>query len=281
MGNLSYNSFDVEEHSPDSGQLFSLEAFRKDSHDNNGAKTTFSLSTEPHRFVTAAMEAFDAGVAVVNEVQSLERLVMPHLSKSQTSQLLNGVDAKEHWVVQAREHLEKRLTSACPALTDFVNLLRRHEDLLRLDPSTHVKRFVERRDQPPDDIKVQAMIESEMAAQAELMRVMPEVAHVGIFLVGCKDLRRHLAQKHESVIALLFDVLLQRLRNQMNATFDSFQIIASQLKKIPKNVEELIDMRRFTEGVPRQVAQLQEKITKDVRVFDRLEDLHYYVPLRI
>jgi dynein heavy chain len=259
--------------------LFSIEAMRLDAPDGDISKSALALSTEPQRFVAAALEAFDSALAMLNEIQPLERLVVPNLNRNQTHQVLSGVDIKDPSVVKIRGHLEARLISACPAITDFMRLLRRHEELLRLDPGTHVANITTDCDQIPDDAQVQEMIEWRSGQEMELMYIIPESPQVGLFQIGCKDLRRHLLQKHSQVISILKDVLLERMRNQMNTTMDSFQSMAVLLRKVPSSIEELIEMRHFAEGVPKQVALLREQIARDIKLFDRLEDLRFYVPL--
>lgn len=270
----SYQKADPTQDGP--SQLFCLEALSREGHDHSAPKALM-LSVEPARFVAAILETFDAGLSSLNDVPALENLVLPHLSKTMSSSQLSGVDIKAEWVVEARQKLQSRVNSALPSLDDFLTLLREYEDLMKLNPVTYVNSF-SNRDPPPEDSKVQEEIEKQMEKQRDLLEDMPETAHVGLFQVGCKDLRRRLANTREQIVKLLLDLLLQRLRTQMNETMDGFQAIASQLRKLPRNIEELVDMRRFAESVPRQVTGLKDKITRDVCLYERIESLYYKVP---
>lgn len=254
--------------------LFSVEVIRREPQDGHSQSRSFGLATEAPRFVSAAVEAFDAGLAALNEIPPLERLVLPNLAKAQASLPLSIVDAREPFVMIARGRLERLLNSALPSLEQYLLLLREYEGLLNRDAVAHVS-ALERREPPPDDSQVQEAIAAEVAAQEELLRTLPEVSQVGLFQVGCKDVRRTLAGKYEQAAQLLLELLVARLRTQMGETLDAFHCIGTWLRRSPKSVEELVEMRRFADGVPRQVQGLREKIARDVALFERLEGLFY------
>eukprot|EP00929_Paragymnodinium_shiwhaense_P038459 TRINITY_DN20312_c0_g2_i1.p1 TRINITY_DN20312_c0_g2~~TRINITY_DN20312_c0_g2_i1.p1 ORF type:complete len:4570 (-),score=1248.97 TRINITY_DN20312_c0_g2_i1:75-13784(-) len=272
--------------------LFAIEIIRRDAAADVGhgsvrgvsSRSPFTLSVDPHKFVTATLEAFDIGLASLSEVQTIERLVLPQMAKSQVSTpLLTGVDAKEPWIVEARKQVGAKIKSTLPPLDQFLRLLRKYDHLVSRDAGAYVAAFMGRRDEkgPPSDEEVQEAIQRELRAERELQLELPEVAQVGVFQVGCKDIRRLLASRHSSVVERLLEALLVRLVEQVDETLDSFTALGCSLRKRPKNVEELVDMKHFAESAPRQVALLRERIANDVQLFERFESFNYKLSLDV
>lgn len=254
--------------------LFVLDAARRDAAE--GCPVSIELTTEPARFVQAFLEAFDAGLEVLGEVPALEHLLLPHFARTHASELLNAVDAKSPEFVRAREELEAKLVTALAPLDPVLELFKEHEELMRSDPVSQVEALA-RRSPPLSDADIEAAVQRRVKEQEELLASMPEAVHVGLCVVQCKDLRKQLASKHESATQLLLDVLLQRFREQAATTLDQFNAIAVQLRAMPRSVEELQDIRRFAQGVPRAVMGLRDHIARDVALYERLEDLRVLV----
>jgi len=191
---------------------------------------------EPTRFVTAVLEAFDTGLCPLNEVHTPERLVLPGLTRLQSPQLITAVDVQEDWVVQARELLSECVWASLPGMDAYIQQFSQYEVLLNRDPAKLVQEIVEQREPAASDAEVQELIREEMAGEETFLKEMPESLQVGIFQIGCKDVKRQLVARREATKQLLMEVLVRRLRDQLEMALDENASLCARLRRSPASV---------------------------------------------
>lgn len=68
-----------------------------------------------------------------------------------------------------------------------------------------------------------------------------------------------------------------RFRDQCTQTLDHFRGIFATLKKRPRNIEELTEMKEFISDIPSKLERLAYDIKSNLHTFEILEDFKYKV----
>ncbi|CDI85223.1 hypothetical protein EPH_0053350 [Eimeria praecox] len=103
----------------------------------------------------------------------------------------------------------------------------------------------------------------------------PASVVVGVFCVGCEDIKSSLKSTVRSVSQLLLDVLAKRFRDQCKQTLEEFKQIAITLKQQPTGIEELTELREFMDDTPAKLEALAVDIKAVLHTFDVLESFKY------
>lgn len=110
----------------------------------------FDFVLHPQRFVSTALDAYNAGLQFLNEVFPLERLMIPpRLQSSEAPSLIEVFQFDELWVQDGLERLKNCLDKACLGPSFFLKKLQLFEPLLKRDPAAMVDTFF--KDEPTDE----------------------------------------------------------------------------------------------------------------------------------
>merc|ERR1711874_898890 len=66
---------------------------------------------------------------------------------------------------------------------------------------------------------------------------------------------------------------------QTSDTITDFQAMAAQLQKLPRSIEEFVEMKHFALGVPENVEVVRAHIARDVGLFDLIESFRHRLTL--
>ncbi|CDJ34396.1 uncharacterized protein EMH_0001030 [Eimeria mitis] len=103
----------------------------------------------------------------------------------------------------------------------------------------------------------------------------PASVVVGVFCVGCEDIKSSLKSTVRSVSQLLLDVLAKRFRDQCKQTLEEFKRITTTLRQQPTGIEELTELREFMDDTPTKLEALAVDIKAVLHIFDVLESFKY------
>ena len=128
--------------------------------------THFDFVLHPNRFVSTALDAYNAGLQFLNEVYPLERLMIPpRLQSSEAPSLIETIQFDEEWVQDGYQRIQSCLENACHGPLDFLKKLEIWEPLLRRDSAAMVEAFL--KDEPTDH-EIQEAISKELGTPPQL-----------------------------------------------------------------------------------------------------------------
>ncbi len=149
----------------------------------------------------------------MGDIPQPEKLILPHLFKTQPKLVLGSVSLDESWVRSAKAEMEAVLKRGLPDLENYKALYDAYLDVLQQDPAAYVKSVGEL--EPPAEVStLKKMIEDSFAKEQEILDTIPESVVVGSFTVICKEVRKVLAGKKHQVANLLLDLLARRYHHQ-------------------------------------------------------------------
>lgn len=255
--------------------LLAVEMRPVESHD--GVRLDFL--TDPQRFVPTALDAYNAGLQILNEVYPLERLMIPpRLQSSDGPSLIEAFQSDEDWVEDGYRRIHAAMEAGCAGPAKYLATLQSWEPLLNRNPNSFVDHFFrDRTGEPePSDQEIQSAISEEMRLRRELWKL-PETIDVGMFEVTTKDVRKALAAKHEITHLLLMERLVRRLRTQMDDTICDVRSLLSMITKTPKTVLELVEMRKSLSQLPERISQIKQRITAHLQLYDEIESFCHHL----
>lgn len=137
--------------------LLAVEMRPVESHD--GVRLDFL--TDPQRFVPTALDAYNAGLQILNEVYPLERLMIPpRLQSSDGPSLIEAFQSDEDWVEDGYRRIHAAMEAGCAGPAKYLATLQSWEPLLNRNPNSFVDHFFrDRTGEPePSDQEIQSAI---------------------------------------------------------------------------------------------------------------------------
>eukprot|EP00439_Symbiodinium_sp_Y106_P040791 s353_g5.t1 len=244
----------------------------------------FGYVIDPNRFLPTALEAYDSGLAILNQVYPLERLMIPpRLQSSDGPSLVQAFDWEESWVQDGRSRVQKCLEVALSAPSDYLQKVDAFTSLLRIEPAKYVQHFfrdLEEDEEEPSNQEVQTAIRKAVDSKDDLNRMLPDFVSVGMFQITIKEVRRALTAKHESMYTLLMERIVQRLRSQMEDASSDCKSLMIKITRPPKAVEELVQQRNSILTLSEEISAMRVRILNLVRLYEEIEEgfLHQLPP---
>ena len=212
---------------------------------------SFQYSADGTAVIQVCSEILDTGLLSLSDVPQVEASIVPQLFRTAaTKKTVNTLDPHNDWVSAQRGQLQVALQKAVPCLDEYLALFKSHLPLLELDPAAYVE---EKAEAEISLEECKACIAEHVQAEKDLMNAIPEAKVVGLFEINCVEVRKLLAGKHKEIGTMLVDWLQRRYRDSCQEVIDNFNGIFAQLRKTPKDIEGVANMRDFMASVPSEV----------------------------
>ncbi|CAE7602727.1 DNAH1 [Symbiodinium sp. CCMP2456] len=166
------------------------------------------------------------------------------------------------WLSQAE-------TVALPALQDYLALFAPYEDLLQLEPAEFVQA---KADADITTAEAKNCILEQVQKEHEILESIPESIVVGLFEVSCQEIRKTLAGKHRKIQELLLDMMMTKFRDGTQEITDAYAGVFSQLRKSPKDIEEVTAMREYIATIPAEIMKMAPDTKRCLDTYSVLEE---------
>jgi dynein heavy chain len=93
-----------------------------------------------------------------------------------------------------------------------------------------------------------------------LRREIPEFVNVSIFQINCKDIRNLYVGKHSQIIDKEVKLIGQKAKELNYNLSTKFDEINERIRRVPKNIEELTETKKYISEIPVVIAKLKEEI---------------------
>ncbi|CAK9050373.1 Dynein axonemal heavy chain 1 (Axonemal beta dynein heavy chain 1) (Ciliary dynein heavy chain 1) (mDHC7) [Durusdinium trenchii] len=224
---------------------------------------TFVYSTSSEAAIELCAEILDMGMMSLGDIPQVEPQIVPQLFKTVVvKQVLNTIDvqtprdegAPTPFVKARKAAMLQHLRKALPALEDYIGHFASHEELLQLEPANFVQAKVDGDISTPE--AKQCILEQQQK-ELEVLDSIPESVVIGLYEVSCHEIRKSFAGKHRKIQELLLDMLLTRFRDGAQEIVDGYSGIFSQLRKTPKDIEEVANMREYIATIPAEILKFE------------------------
>jgi len=93
-----------------------------------------------------------------------------------------------------------------------------------------------------------------------LRREIPEFVNVSIFQINCKDIPNLYVGKHSQIIDKEVKLIAQKAKELNYNLSTKFDEINERIRRVPKNIEELTETKKYISEIPVVIAKLKEEI---------------------
>jgi len=236
----------------------------------NAEGDKFCYSADGSMCVELTGEIIDTALLSISDVPQVEASIVPQLFRTMVhKKTLNCPDGHNKWIIARRAQLKEAMEKALPCMTEYLSLFEVYEDLLNMKPEQLVADKVEAEITLEE---TKQLILEHMAKEIEVLGAIPDTKIVGLFEVNCVEIKKVLSGKHKKTVELLLEMLQSRFRDNCSGICDSFAGIYGVLRKAPKDIEGITEMREYMSSVPSEIAKLMPEIKRICDAFSTLED---------
>ncbi|KAL0223335.1 hypothetical protein P9112_002725 [Eukaryota sp. TZLM1-RC] len=241
------------------------------------------------------LEVFDTAVESMHTIEQIENGVLGGLFKygSNRAPCLTAPSLTEKSISDYREKLSKSLRIGMVPLEDYLAVFSKYSDFIKLNPDDFVsdleikcgmrpapKEDEAESNEDDDNVTVdRSVIVEEVKKQLKSVEdVLNEIAptvQLGSFSINCNPIRRFLSEKHKLLSKLALDLLNSSGRHISDEISQQLKEISIKLSKPPRNIEQLTELKEFTEEVKKLLPSIHRKVTDMTKFYDSLESFNY------
>ena len=249
----------------------------------------FQYNHAPSEFQTAALDAFAKALASVTDIEQVERILMKKLFWSSVPVVafvrMNDPNDPQNtyedrlctrpivpnWLELLRRQIESNLGATLGPMEDFRKLLDPYIEFLNLDidedivaklrPPVEADDDEDQEEAPVDLAKVRHFVDFHRNAMQETAEDIPsQPVNMGLFSVSLVAIRDMLREKHSTIIRTVLAVLQVSVKKGATRLCDDFSKIDRELKKVPKDIEELASVNEYMENVANLIEGMQDSV---------------------
>lgn len=250
-----------------------------------------NYSVEPRDIVTKILEVFDEGIECLQQIPQLEPILLRHLFKTHGKKMLKAplrpreepkrkpedpgnkkfLPDENIWLWDAYYTIKTNLERSIEPLYEYVKTFQKFEGENKLNPD----RFVKSLDEGDTPITAEGLkndMNEHRKEEERLRREIPEFVNVSIFQINCKDIRNLYVGKHTQIIDKEIKLIAQKGK-ELNYTLSTkFDEINERIRRVPKNIEELTETKKYISEIPVVIAKLKEEISQCMDIYNILDD---------
>ncbi|CAD7943415.1 unnamed protein product [Amoebophrya sp. A25] len=242
-----------------------------------------SYGTDGAQFLSMVTETIDSALVTMTDISQLEPLVMSQfVRKTDPPKNIETTHPNDAFVVGVKKRLEKLMQPYGPArLEEYRQLISPYLAALQMDVAEIVA-SKEDEENPATVQDIAKHIHEEQDKERAIMESLPESVTAGLYEISVKEARNLFAKKHNTVAAELVKLVDKRYREMTESLLTQYTKIKIALKKPPKDVEELTEIKEYMETVPGELLKLEVEGKKVFDVYDiMVEDFKLKVPQEV
>lgn len=85
----------------------------------------------------------------------------------------------------------------------------------------------------------------------------------------------YLREKYSNLSKNLIDMIARRARSWTQVLFNQFLHIQNKIKEVPADIEKLVEMKEYMQGIPTELEKLKQEMNKCFDVYRILEGFNY------
>eukprot|EP00947_MAST-08B_sp_MAST-8B-sp1_P002409 g2409.t1 len=251
----------------------------------------FVYNVGPEEFRGAALEAFGKALASVTDIEQVERVLMKKLFWSHKPVVAcvrpeDPRDPQGPWVPALKARIDTAIGKSLVPCAAFVKLFDPYIEFLNLAVEEVISALEpghqdgdggdDHDDGAVDLKKVRAVVEHHLKEAKAIEAAIPSAPiDVGLFSVSVSGIRTLLLDKHRSIVTQALAVLCRGVKKTADKLVEHFGRIDRELKKVPKDVEEVATLSEYMSGV----TGLVDNVADDMQVMfthcDVLDEFRY------
>jgi dynein heavy chain len=248
----------------------------------------FVFNVSPVEFRGAALDAFTKALASVTDIEQVEKILMNKLfwsSKPVISSVRpndpndpgNSYEDRQctrpiapNWLERLRLRVGDAVSRTIEPMEQFTRLFDPYIEFLNLDVDALIASIEPAQEDADDDdgdgvfdiAKVRKTIEHHLAEYDTMDAALPSAPlDVGLFSVSLGAIKARLLEKHRTIVNKALAVIQGAVKSNAVRLCEHFAKIDRELKKCPKDIEELATMNEYMETVHGQLELVEEEVS--------------------
>ncbi|CAD7932621.1 unnamed protein product [Amoebophrya sp. A25] len=241
----------------------------------------YSYDVKPESIANMLMHLFDKGVKQLDDISSIQLLVLPHLFESGEGLLKKGFTANDSWVKKLRLQIKVCMEKHLPWLESTIGFFEAFMDTIEVSPEKKIEELETKfKTEGPDSIpvaEVQKLVDQQKTKQNHINESIPDHIVVGFFQIDCVDFKKQLCDKLERLSRLYLKFLADvKLGILLQSATDQFGDMFKKLREPVHNIAELCEQQDYIGGLEAEVKKLEVTVKDNIALCELLETKYGY-----
>ena len=279
-------------------------------HDNEGRKPLFQINitkrddrrveytTKSEELIEEIMKIFDEGLEKMQQIPQVEPLLLANLIKKaekqkiplksivrpkgckpkpiEKEQIKNGYELNDDaiWIWELYDRLKESLTRACEPLKDYVETFKKFREDIGIDPTDYIRKIKEDNNQNWTYQRIKEDINANKNREKSLLSEIPQIIHVSIFQINCKEFRTDLASKFLKIAELEIDYLREKSADINKEILNTYSFMKKEIMMEVNSIADLVKVQTYIETVPTEIMKLKEKSAEVDEIYNILDNFN-------
>lgn len=255
-------------------------------------------TTNAEELTYEIMKIFDEGLEKMQQIPQVEPLLLPNLIKKAEKQKIplksivrpkigkpksitkdqikNGFelndDAIKIWELYDR--LKDSLVRACEPLKSYLETFIKFANDLVLDPTEYLRKIKEDNNQNWTYQKIREDIISNKNREKSILAEIPQIIHVSIFQINCKEFRTDLSSKFSKIAEMEIEYLKEKSADINKEILNNYSSMKKEIMMEVNSIADLVKVQSFIDTVPNEIAKLREKTAEVDEIYGILDSFN-------
>ena len=252
-------------------------------------------NVDPKTVNKIILDMFDKGVNDLQSIPQVEPKLLPHFFKTLTKSFLKAperprvappsrrepsdIEDENMWVWKAYKKLEEEIEKVVAPMEEYLQTYEEFYEVNNLNPDTYMENYDD--DENPMPIpEVRKDILKNAKEEQKILEKIPKKIINSYFQIDCRNVRNLLSQKHAKIMKDEIQLIAKRCRQQTEEILTSFEEIRTNIKKVPKDIEELTEIKEYMNACGSDVQKQQLELRTMMQSFDILEEFKCKFPFQ-
>lgn len=178
------------------------------------------------------------------------------------------------WLWDLYDRLTASMSEAVKPLAEYLRSYAIFKEKLKVSPDEYVL-ALEMEEPPRDLASIKEEVDSLIAYEKEITRLVPDAIQVGVFEVSCKNVQLELKEINHNLVSNLILFIAKRIRERILNSYNEYELIKQRVNTEPKNIEELTDLTAYFDGLEVKLDRIREEVEECFQNYQIIEDYNY------
>jgi dynein heavy chain len=273
--------------------LFQINITKKDDR-------RIEYTTKEKDLIDEILGLFDWGLTQMQQIPQVEPLLLPNLIKKAEKQKIplksivrtkgekpepitpdqirDGFELNDDsiWIWELYENLKANLQMACEPLHRYLKTFDKYHDDLALDINKEIRKIRDNKDIWTNQ-KVRDDILKNKEKERNIMNEIPQVIHVSMFQINCKEFRTDLSSKYGKLADLQIEYLKEKASNINKAILLDFTTIRKRISNEIVTIQDLIDLQNYIAELPLVMQTIRDRNNEVDELYEMLDSLQVHL----
>ncbi len=240
-------------------------------------------TTKAEELIDEIMRLFDEGLEKMQQIPQVEPLLLPNLIKKAEKQKIplksivrpkmgkpkaiptkliqDGHELNDDaiWIWELYDKLKDNLIRACAPLKIYLETFKKYKEDLLLDPTEYLRKIKEDNNQNWTYQRIREDIIANKSREKNILSEIPQIIHVSIFQINCKEFRTDLSSKFSKIAEMEIEYLKEKSADINKEILNNYSSMKKEVMMEVNTIADLVKVQNYIDTIPSEIAKLKEK----------------------